>query len=167
MQSAACLSVFMATKTHRKIYIADFSMTTLNRNTEITSTVPTKTLPYHCDFERGMCGMSAQSSTSLKWAANKGAVLFSGKQYIKGDNTTGNGKITLYPYPLEKKILQSFQLNCVDFARCPFKITYILVSVFFIYIKASAHSFKRFTSRLLKLSFSLSMHLYTSGGRHA
>ena len=28
-------------------------------------------------------------------------------------------------------------------------------------IKASAHSFKQFTSRLLKLSFSLSMHLYT------
>ena len=27
------------------------------------------------------------------------------------------------------------------------------------YFKASAHSFKRFTSRLLKLSFSLSMHL--------
>ena len=35
------------------------------------------------------------------------------------------------------------------------------------YIKASAHSFKQFTSRLLKLSFSLSMHLYNSDGRHA
>ena len=35
------------------------------------------------------------------------------------------------------------------------------------HIKASAHSFKQFTSRLLKLSFSLSMHLYTSDGRHA
>ena len=34
-------------------------------------------------------------------------------------------------------------------------------------IKASAHSFKQFTSRLLKLSFSLSMHLYNSDGRHA
>ena len=33
--------------------------------------------------------------------------------------------------------------------------------------KASAHSFKQFTSRLLKLSFSLSMHLYNSDGRHA
>ena len=35
------------------------------------------------------------------------------------------------------------------------------------FIKASAHSFKQFTSRLLKLSFSLSMHLYNSDGRHA
>ena len=34
-------------------------------------------------------------------------------------------------------------------------------------LKASAHSFKQFTSRLLKSSFSLSMHLYTSDGRHA
>ena len=34
-------------------------------------------------------------------------------------------------------------------------------------VKASAHSFKQFTSRLLKLSFSLSMHLYNSDGRHA
>ena len=33
--------------------------------------------------------------------------------------------------------------------------------------KASAHSFKQFTSRLLKLSFSLSMHLCNSDGRHA
>ena len=33
--------------------------------------------------------------------------------------------------------------------------------------KASAHSFKQFTSRILKLSFSLSMHLYNSDGRHA
>ena len=33
--------------------------------------------------------------------------------------------------------------------------------------KASVHSFKQFTSRLLKLSFSLSMHLYNSDGRHA
>ena len=33
--------------------------------------------------------------------------------------------------------------------------------------KASAHSFKQFTSRLLKLSFSLSMHIYNSDGRHA
>ena len=34
-------------------------------------------------------------------------------------------------------------------------------------VKASAHSYKRFTSRLLKLSISCSMHLYTSDGRHA
>ena len=34
-------------------------------------------------------------------------------------------------------------------------------------VKASAHSFKQFTSRLLKLSFSLSMHIYNSDGRHA
>ena len=34
-------------------------------------------------------------------------------------------------------------------------------------VKASAHSFKQFTSRFWKLSFSLSMHLYTSDGRHA
>ena len=34
-------------------------------------------------------------------------------------------------------------------------------------LKVSAHSFKRFTSWLLNLSFSLSMHLYTSDGRHA
>ena len=34
-------------------------------------------------------------------------------------------------------------------------------------IKASAHSFKQFTSRLLKLSFSLSMHIYNSDGCHA
>ena len=34
-------------------------------------------------------------------------------------------------------------------------------------IKASAHSFKQFTSRLLKLTFSLSMHIYNSYGRHA
>ena len=34
-------------------------------------------------------------------------------------------------------------------------------------LKASAHSFKQFTSRLLKLSFSLSMHIYNSNGRHA
>ena len=34
-------------------------------------------------------------------------------------------------------------------------------------LKASAHSFKQFISRLLKLSFSLSMHLYNSDGRHA
>ena len=34
-------------------------------------------------------------------------------------------------------------------------------------LKASAHSFKQFTSRLLKLSFSLSMHIYNSDGRHA
>ena len=34
-------------------------------------------------------------------------------------------------------------------------------------IKASAHSFKQFTSRLLKLSSSLSMHIYNSDGRHA
>ena len=34
-------------------------------------------------------------------------------------------------------------------------------------IKASAHSFKQFTSRLLKLSFSLSLHIYNSHGRHA
>ena len=33
--------------------------------------------------------------------------------------------------------------------------------------KASAHSFKQFTSRLLKLSFSLFMHIYNSDGRHA
>ena len=33
--------------------------------------------------------------------------------------------------------------------------------------KASAHSFKQFTLRLLKLSFSLSMHIYNSDGRHA
>ena len=35
------------------------------------------------------------------------------------------------------------------------------------YIKASAHSFKQFTSRLLKSTFSLSMHIYNSDGRHA
>ena len=35
------------------------------------------------------------------------------------------------------------------------------------FLKACVHSFKQFTSRLLKLSFSLSMHLYTSDGRHA
>ena len=35
------------------------------------------------------------------------------------------------------------------------------------FLKASAHSLKQFTSRLLKLSFSLSMHLYNSDGRHA
>ena len=34
-------------------------------------------------------------------------------------------------------------------------------------LKASANSFKRFTSRLLKFSLSLSMHLCTSDGRHA
>ena len=34
-------------------------------------------------------------------------------------------------------------------------------------IKASAHSFKQFTSRLLKSTFSLSMHIYNSDGRHA
>ena len=34
-------------------------------------------------------------------------------------------------------------------------------------VKASAHSFKQFTSQLLKLSFSLSMHIYNSDGRHA
>ena len=34
-------------------------------------------------------------------------------------------------------------------------------------VKVSAHSFKQFTSRLLKLSFSLSMHLYNTDGRHA
>ena len=34
-------------------------------------------------------------------------------------------------------------------------------------LKASAHSFKQFTSRLSKLSFSLSMHIYNSDGRHA
>ena len=38
-------------------------------------------------------------------------------------------------------------------------------------LKASAHSFKQFTSRLLKstlsLSLSLSMHIYNSDGRHA
>ena len=34
-------------------------------------------------------------------------------------------------------------------------------------LKASAHSFKQFTSRLLKLSFALSMHIYNSDGRHA
>ena len=33
--------------------------------------------------------------------------------------------------------------------------------------KASAHSFKQFTSRLLKLSFSLSMHIHNPDGRHA
>ena len=35
--------------------------------------------------------------------------------------------------------------------------------------KASAHSFKQFTSRLLKSTFSLSlsMHIYNSDGRHA
>ena len=33
--------------------------------------------------------------------------------------------------------------------------------------KASAHSFKQFISRLWRLSFSLSMHLYNSDGRHA
>ena len=38
---------------------------------------------------------------------------------------------------------------------------------FDIELKASAHSFKQFTSRLLKLSFSLSMHIYNSDGRHA
>ena len=34
-------------------------------------------------------------------------------------------------------------------------------------VKASVHSFKQFTSRLLKLSFALSMHIYNSHGRHA
>ena len=36
-------------------------------------------------------------------------------------------------------------------------------------VKASAHSFKQFTSRLLKSTFSLSlsMHIYNSDGRHA
>ena len=34
-------------------------------------------------------------------------------------------------------------------------------------VKASAHSFKQFTSRLLKSNFSLSMHIYNSDGRHA
>ena len=82
--------------THKMIFIADTSITTPHTNTEISPTVPTTTtLPFHCDFERGMCGMSTRSLTSLKWVPNKGAVLFSGKQYIKGDNTTGNGKITL------------------------------------------------------------------------
>ena len=33
------------------------------------------------------------------------------------------------------------------------------LNLWLVWIKASAHSFKRFTSRLLKLSFSLSMHL--------
>ena len=35
------------------------------------------------------------------------------------------------------------------------------------FIKASAHSFKQFTSRILKLSFSLSMHIYNSDRGHA
>ena len=35
------------------------------------------------------------------------------------------------------------------------------------HVKASAHSFKQFTSRLLKSTFSLSMHIYNSDGRHA
>ena len=39
--------------------------------------------------------------------------------------------------------------------------------LFCLIFKASAHSFKQFTSRLLKLTFSLSMHLYNSDGRHA
>ena len=34
-------------------------------------------------------------------------------------------------------------------------------------LKASAHPFKQFTSRLLKSTFSLSMHIYNSDGRHA
>ena len=34
-------------------------------------------------------------------------------------------------------------------------------------LKASAHSFKQFTSRLLKSTFSLSMHIYNSDGCHA
>ena len=34
-------------------------------------------------------------------------------------------------------------------------------------LEANAHSFKRFTSQLLKLSFSLFMHVYTSDERHA
>ena len=34
-------------------------------------------------------------------------------------------------------------------------------------VKASAHSFKQFTSRLLKSTFSLSMHIYNSDERHA
>ena len=33
--------------------------------------------------------------------------------------------------------------------------------------KASAHSFKQFTSRLLKSTFSLSLYIYNSDGRHA
>ena len=42
-----------------------------------------------------------------------------------------------------------------------------LVDLINVSFKASAHSFKQFTSRLLKLSFSLSMHIYNSDGRHA
>ena len=48
--------------------------------------------------------------------------------------------------------------------------TFILCDCFYrTFFKASAHSFKQFTPRLLKLSFSLSlsMHLYNSDGRHA
>ena len=43
--------------------------------------------------------------------------------------------------------------------KIPYKSRFIL--------KASAHSFKQFTSRLLKSTFSLSMHIYNSDGRHA
>ena len=44
--------------------------------------------------------------------------------------------------------------------RTPGPVPYVEASFYQICrIKASAHSFKRFTSRLLKLSFSLSMHL--------
>ena len=42
------------------------------------------------------------------------------------------------------------------------------VNIWLIFLfKARAHSFKQFTSRLLKSTFSLSMHIYNSDGRHA
>ena len=56
-------------------------------------------------------------------------------------------------------------LKCFDKIITGVWQTYLVVNwgVF----KASAHSFKQFTSRLLKSTFSLSMHIYNSDGRHA
>ena len=46
-------------------------------------------------------------------------------------------------------------------------LTNARLSLYYNILKASAHSFKQFTSRLLKSTFSLSMHIYNSDERHA
>ena len=61
-------------------------------------------------------------------------------------NTPFYGNVVII-YELEDKMCSVFKLQVnLDFLQVPI-------------LKASAHSFKCFTSRLLKLYFSLSMHL--------
>ena len=72
----------------------------------------------------------------------------------------------IFLYSYEAEFIQSLLSAGKKRLASQFNFTYRYIDDV-LSIKASAHSFKQFTSRLLKLSFSLSMHIYNSDGRHA